>query len=200
MRARAVVGRFEGHLIHHHWITVMDIGAVSKGAAPCLWIVQACEASLFPIRQLGADRHHAPAGGMWRSAMRRAGMESKWFFGRYGFVFRNARLVPFRPCRGSWVSSRRTSHRRRRSHPSRAHLPRLLSRRHRAPFLSPPNGPGVTDANDEHEILTDSRRLRLVAMGCDSLWPVTLKCLLPGVTRDSVEKSSKQRRVATYGI
>jgi hypothetical protein len=100
MRARAVVGRFEGHLIHHHWITVMDIGAVSKGAAPCLWIVQACEASLFPIRQLGADRHHAPAGGMWRSAMRRAGMESKWFFGRYGFVFRNARLVPFRPCRG----------------------------------------------------------------------------------------------------
>lgn len=25
---------------------------------------------------------------------------SRWFFGPYGFVIRNARLLPFRPCRG----------------------------------------------------------------------------------------------------
>ena len=25
---------------------------------------------------------------------------SRWFFGRYGFVIQNARLTPFRPCRG----------------------------------------------------------------------------------------------------
>jgi hypothetical protein len=26
--------------------------------------------------------------------------ESEWFFGRYGFVIRNAKPLPFRPCRG----------------------------------------------------------------------------------------------------
>lgn len=28
------------------------------------------------------------------------GMSSRWFFGPYGFVIRNARPLPFRPCRG----------------------------------------------------------------------------------------------------
>lgn len=27
--------------------------------------------------------------------------DSKWFFGRYGFVLRNAKSLPFRPCRGA---------------------------------------------------------------------------------------------------
>lgn len=28
-------------------------------------------------------------------------MNSKWFFGRYGFVIKNAKPLPFRPCRGA---------------------------------------------------------------------------------------------------
>ena len=27
-------------------------------------------------------------------------MDSEWFFGRFGFVLRNPRVLPFRPCRG----------------------------------------------------------------------------------------------------
>ena len=27
-------------------------------------------------------------------------MDSRWFFGRYGFVLRNAEPLPFKPCRG----------------------------------------------------------------------------------------------------
>ena len=28
-------------------------------------------------------------------------LDSKWFFGRYGFVLRNAEALPFQPCRGA---------------------------------------------------------------------------------------------------
>lgn len=28
------------------------------------------------------------------------GMDSKWFFGDYGFVFENAEELPFKPCKG----------------------------------------------------------------------------------------------------
>jgi hypothetical protein len=28
-------------------------------------------------------------------------MDSRWFFGRYGFVLRNAEALPFQPCRGA---------------------------------------------------------------------------------------------------
>lgn len=54
-------------------------------------------------KPLEADRFELPRGGIVGVVDIVdcvTSMESEWFFGRYGFVLRNSRPLPFVPCRG----------------------------------------------------------------------------------------------------